>query len=68
MSDFIRVTDDVKPKREYTIPAASFDPEFHKPVDKPALNTDGTQVPTKYTPESLSSSGQKATPPKENDK
>lgn len=48
---FIRVTDEVKPRREYTIPASTFDPKVHEKLDKPATAADGTQLPPKYTPE-----------------
>lgn len=50
---FIRVTDDVKPRREYTIAASSFDEKVHKPLDKAAVAADGTPLPPKYTPESM---------------
>lgn len=50
---FIRVTDEVKPRREYTIPASSFDEGTHKKLDKPATAADGTPLPPKYTPEAM---------------
>lgn len=50
---FIRVTDEVKPRREYTIPASTFDPEIHDQLDKPATSADGQPLPPKHTPEAL---------------
>lgn len=50
---FIRVTDDVKPRREYTIPASAFDEAAHKKLNKPATAADGTALPPKYTPEAM---------------
>lgn len=50
---FIRVTDDVKPRREYTIPASTFDPDVHDQLDKPATSPDGQPLVAKYTPEAL---------------
>lgn len=63
MPEYVRVTDDVKPKREYSVVAEAVDPEVHKVLkDKPAAEADGTPLPPKYTPESLAgNSGQKAT-------
>lgn len=51
--EWVRVTDEVKPKREYSIVASTFDKDVHKKVDKPATEADGTPLPPKYTPESL---------------
>lgn len=50
---FIRVTDDVKPRREYTIAASSFQERVHKVLEKPAVAADGTALPPKYTPEAM---------------
>lgn len=71
--DYVRVTDEVKPRREYSIVRSAYDPEIHQLLDKPATESDGTPLPPKYAPESLSSpvepattqSGQKAEPKKE---
>lgn len=67
MPKFVRVTDDVKPKREYSVPASAVDSEVHTVLDKPGASPDGTPLPPKYTPGSLAGndSGQKATTKKE---
>lgn len=76
MPDYIRVTDEVTPRREYSIVASAFDPKVHKKLEKPGAHVDGQPIETKYAPESLSStkadatpapapSGQKADPSKE---
>jgi hypothetical protein len=62
---YVRVTDEVKPRREYSVVESAVDPEVHKVLDKPATEADGTPLPPKYTPESLAGSGQKATEKKE---
>lgn len=64
--EYLRVTDEVKPKREYSIVASAFIEGVHTKVDKPATNTDGSPLPPKYTPQSLSGkSGQSADTTKE---
>lgn len=67
MPEFIRVTDDVTPKREYSINADSFIEGVHNKVDKDAVSADGSPLPPKYKPEPLSgkSSGHKAESSKE---
>lgn len=76
MPEYVRVTDDVKPYREYSVVASAVDPDVHKVLDKPATYSDGQPIEPKYTPESLSSkkadaapapapSGQSAKPEKE---
>lgn len=76
MPEFIRVTDEVKPKREYSIVESAFIEGVHTKLDKPGANLDGTAIEPKYTPQSLSSkkadadsasapSGQQAKPEKE---
>lgn len=74
MPEYLRVTDDVKPKREYSVVASAVDLEVHKVLDKPGAYPDGSPIEPKYTPDSLSSksgdssanSGQKAATQKEN--
>lgn len=62
MPEYLRVTDDVKPRREYTIVASALDSDHHKVLDKDATQSDGVPLAPKYTPEPLSNkSGQKAT-------
>lgn len=53
MPEFLRVTDDVKPRREYTIVAESFIDGAHIVLDKPATAADGSVLPPKYTPDAL---------------
>lgn len=50
---FVRVTDDVKPRREYTIPVSALQDGVHEVLDKPATSTDGQPLAPKYTPEAL---------------
>lgn len=66
--EFVRVSDEVKPRREYSIVASTFDESIHTEVKgSPAAGPDGVPLPPKYTPEALSrtESGQKADTPKE---
>ncbi len=52
MPEYVRVTDEVKPRREYTITAEqaeSFGSDI-KVLDKPAVGGDGYPLPPKYTP------------------
>jgi hypothetical protein len=64
--EYVRVTDEVKPKREYSVVASAVDPDVHKVLDKPATYADGTPLEPKFTPESLSSNrGQSADTTKE---
>lgn len=64
--EYVRVTDEVKPKREYSVVKSAVDAEFHVVLDKPAAEADGSPLPPKYTPESLSSPrGQSADTKKE---
>lgn len=50
MTDYVRVTDEVKPRREYTITRAQFDarPGIFTELDKPALLAAGEPIPPKY--------------------
>ncbi|MCW2785246.1 MAG: hypothetical protein JWP74_1763 [Marmoricola sp.] len=76
MPEYIRVTDEVKPYREYSVVASAVDPNVHKVLDKPGAYSDGQPIEPKYTPEALSGkadatpapapNGQKADPSKEN--
>lgn len=59
MPEYVRVTDDVKPRREYSVVASAVT-EAHKVLGTPATHPDGTPLDAKYTPESLSKSGQSA--------
>lgn len=65
--EWVRVTDEVKPKREYSVVASAVVEGVHTVLkDKPGANPDGTPVPPKYTPEALAGqSGQTATTTKE---
>ena len=65
--EWVRVTDEVKPKREYSVVASAVDEKLHTVLkDKPGANLDGTPVPPKYTPESLAGNrGQSADTKKE---
>lgn len=64
--EYVRVTDEVKPRREYSVVASAVDPDVHKVLDKPAAYPDGTPLEPKHAPESLSSNrGQSADTPKE---
>lgn len=52
MPEYVRVTDEVKPRREYTITAElaeSLGSDI-KVLDKPATGDDGYPLPPKYTP------------------
>lgn len=51
-SIYLRVTDEVKPRREYTITRSQLS-ECHTVLDKPATAPDGTPLPAKHTPASL---------------
>lgn len=63
---YVRVTDDVKPRREYSVVESAVDPDVHKVLDKPGAEPDGTPLAPKYLPESLAgTSGQKANTTKE---
>lgn len=64
---WVRVTDEVKPKREYSVVESAVDDKVHTVLDKPGANLDGTPIPPKYTPESLAGpkSGQSAESTKE---
>lgn len=62
MPEYVRVTDDVKPYREYSVVASAVDPEVHKVLDKPATYSDGQPIEPKHTPEALSSKKADATP------
>lgn len=64
---YVRVTDDVKPKREYSVVESAVIKGVHTVLDKPAAEADGTPIPPKYTPAALAAgeSGQKATTQKE---
>lgn len=50
LPDHVRVTDEVKPRREYTITRARYlaTPDVFTVLDKPAVRADGTPVPPKY--------------------
>lgn len=50
MTDHVRVTDDVKPRREYTITRRQFEarPGVFTELDKPALTPAGEPLPPKY--------------------
>jgi hypothetical protein len=50
--EWLRVTDEVKPRREYTIHRGQLR-ETHEVLDKPALARDATPIPAKYTPAAL---------------
>lgn len=50
---YIRVTDEVKPRREYSIVESTFDPDVHERLDKPAASADGTPLAAKHTPVEL---------------
>lgn len=50
---YVRVTDEVRPRREYSIVESTFDPDVHARLDKPAAHHDGTPIPPKYTPAAL---------------
>lgn len=65
--EYVRVTDDVKPKREYSVVASAVDPKHHTVLKgKPATEADGTPLPPKFAPESLAGpSGQSAESTKE---
>lgn len=53
MPEFLRVTDDVQPRREYTINAESL-MHAHKVLKgKRATANDGTPLPPKHTPDGL---------------
>lgn len=68
MSDpqYVRVTDEVKPKREYSVVDSAVVEGVHTVLDKPAAFGDGSPIPPKYAPESLSKeTGQKADTTKE---
>ena len=53
---YVRVTDEVKPRREYSVVESAVDPDVHTVLkDKPATSSDGVPLPPKYEPESLSS-------------
>ena len=53
---YVRVTDDVKPRREYSVVESAVDPKVHTVLtDKPGAYADGQPIPPKYTPDSLSS-------------
>lgn len=54
MPEYVRVTDEVKPRREYSVVASAVDPDVHKILDKPGAATDGTPFPPKYTPDEMS--------------
>lgn len=49
---WVRVTDDVKPRREYSIRESQLT-EVHEVLDKPAAYADGTAIAPKYTPAAL---------------
>lgn len=51
-SIYLRVTDEVKPRREYTITRSQLS-EAHTVLDKPATAADGTPLPAKHTPAAL---------------
>lgn len=65
--DYVRVTDEVKPRREYSVVRSALIEGVHKVLDdKPGAYPDGTPVEPKYAPESLSSNrGQSADTTKE---
>ncbi|MFI5426054.1 hypothetical protein [Aeromicrobium sp. UC242_57] len=50
MTDYVRVTDEVKPRREYTITRRQFDarPGIFTELDKPATTVSGEPIPPKY--------------------
>lgn len=52
MPEYVRVTDEVKPRREYTITAELAESlgSDVKVLDKPATGVDGYPLPPKYTP------------------
>lgn len=52
MTRYLRVTDDVKPRREYTIRARQLAPS-QRVLKKPATHLDGTPIPAKYTPAAI---------------
>lgn len=57
MTEFLRVTDEVKPRREYTIRASQLT-EAHKVLDKPAVYPDGALIPAKYTPAEMAAAAE----------
>lgn len=65
---YVRVTDEVKPKREYSVVESAVEEGIHTVLDKPGAYPDGSPIPPKYTPDSLSNkSGHQATTKKETD-
>lgn len=52
MPEYVRVTDEVKPRREYTITAELAESLGSNVtvLDKPATGIDGYPLPPKYTP------------------
>lgn len=75
MPDFVRVKDK-ETKHEYTIVASTYREELHELLEKDAVHVDGTALPAKHhvslssksrsSDSAAASSGQKATPDKEN--
>ncbi len=53
MPEYVRVTDDVKPRREYSVPASQVS-EAHTVLKKPGAFADGTPRPPKYAPAGVS--------------
>lgn len=51
--EYVRVTDEVKPRREYSIVASTFDAEIHQKLEKTAAAADGTPLAAKHTPVEL---------------
>jgi hypothetical protein len=60
-TEYVRVTDDVKPRREYSIVASAFIEGVHKKVDGDATGPDGVPIAPKHTPEALSRTAPAAT-------
>ncbi len=52
-NEWVRVTDEVKPRREYSIRESQVT-EDHEVLEKPAAYADGTPIPPKYTPDEMS--------------
>ena len=51
--DYVRVTDEVKPRREYSVVRSALIEGVHQVLNKPGAHPDGQPIAPKHTPDEL---------------
>lgn len=61
-NEWVRVTDEVTPRREYSLLESQVTEDHEVLSDKPAAYADGTPIPPKYLPAQMSAPRSDASP------